>query len=364
MAHVRESGKPLREALADFLDAERSALLAAYVAGLESMSSPLIGDPESRPQLLAHADLTITDVMRSLRLGHPTIDEGYKLLAWDIGKTRAESRLHPRASLQAATCLADVTMNAAADYLSEHACGRELLVLVMRAVTESVIMRVHEASLAYSSQLLHDINAAHVDERRRIARELHDRVGSGLGVAHHQLELAEVYRTNPANAMNRVTLAHEAVQNAMLSTRSIVSDLRMDEQVHNLEKELTTLLETIAPDGVIMRLRVNGDEAWASRQVLAETFLIIREAVRNALAHGTPSMVLISVNIAPSQLHAMVEDDGGGFDLARARRSSGMGLTSMRERAELIGGRLMLTPVVNRGTYMELVVPLSEHRDG
>ncbi|NJP96258.1 hypothetical protein HCN51_43655 [Nonomuraea sp. FMUSA5-5] len=355
---------PLRKALADHLDAERPAILAAYQAELEGVHSPLIDDHASRPQLLAHAAVTISDVVRSVRLGRAALDEGYKLLARDIGKRRAESRLNPRASLQAATYLVDVVMNAALDYLADREGAQELLRLVVRALTESVIMRVNEASLAYSSQLLHDINAAHVEERRRIARDLHDRVGSGLGVAHHQLELARFYHaTDPGTAMERVTLAHDAIQDAMLSMRSIASDLRMDEQVHNLEKALNTLLETIAPTNVTMRLRVNGDEAWASGHVLEETYLIIREAVRNALAHGTPSMVLINVDIAPRRLHATVEDDGGGFDLAEARRSAGLGLTSMRERAELMGGRLMLTPVVNRGTYVELVVPLSEHRD-
>ncbi|MGI5270368.1 sensor histidine kinase [Nonomuraea sp. CA-218870] len=357
----RDRCRSSREALAGFLDAERPALLRAYLARLEDAHPPLTGDPELRRQALTHAGRTIADVARSLRLGRPSAcDDGRA----GPGTSGAAGRLHPRVSLRAATCLADVTLNAASEYLAEREDGGEALGLVMRSLTESVLTRVHETALAYSSRLLHDLDAAYADERRRIARDLHDRVGSGLGVAHHQLELAEACRTDPAHAMNRVVLAHEAIQDAMVGTRSIVTGLHTDDQVRHLEKELARLVETVASDDVIMRLRVDGDEAWASGKVLGETFLIVREAVRNAVTHGAPGMVLITVDITPGRLQATVDDDGRGFDLDRALRSPGLGLTSMRERAELIGGRVTLTPVADRGTRVELVVPLSERRGG
>ncbi|MDA0632742.1 histidine kinase [Nonomuraea sp. MCN248] len=355
----RDRRRSSREALAGFLDAERPALLRAYLARLEDAHPPLTGDPELRRQALTHAGRTIADVARSLRLGRPS--------AGDDGRTgagTAAGRLHPRVSLRAATCLADVTLDAASEYLATREDGGEALGLVMRSLTESVLTRVHETTLAYSSRLLHDLDTAYTDERRRIARDLHDRVGSGLGVAHHQLELAEASRTDPTGAMNRVVLAHEAIQDAMVGTRSIVTGLHTGDQVRHLEKELARLVETTASDDVIMRLRVDGDEAWASGKVLGETFLIVREAVRNAVTHGAPGMVLITVDITPGRLRATVDDDGRGFDLDRALRSPGLGLTSMRERAELMGGRVTLTPVADRGTRVDLVVPLSERRDG
>ncbi|WP_084960764.1 sensor histidine kinase [Thermoactinospora rubra] len=363
--HVYDRDQPSRYALADHLDAERPAILAAYRARLEAIHSPLVGDPLAWPQVLAHADSTITDVVRGVRAGRADMDDAYKLLAWDIGTDRAARRLHPQASLRAATVLVEVVMEAATRHVRGREPAPELLGLVALALNESVVMRIHEASLAHSSRLLHEINAAHIEERRRIARDLHDRVGTGLGVAHQQLELVDRYRsTDPAKALHRLEVAHQAIQDTMASLRSITSDLRMDEPVHSLEQALRTFMDTIAPKDTRVRLRVNGDEAWASPAVRDEAFLIIREAVRNAVTHGSPSMLLVSVDIAPHELHATVEDDGRGFDPSRVRHSSGVGLASMRERAELLGGRVTVTTQVDRGTHMELVVPLSERRDG
>jgi signal transduction histidine kinase len=112
-------------------------------------------------------------------------------------------------------------------------------------------------------------------------------------------------------------------------------------------------------------LRVSGDETWAPSAVTEEAFLIIREAVRNALRHGAPAMVLIGVAFAPHELHAWVEDDGRGFafDDMVDDASAGAGLASMRERADLIGGRLTIASAPGRGARVELLVPLPGHRD-
>src|SRR5256885_47079 len=65
---------------------------------------------------------------------------------------------------------------------------------------------------------------------------------------------------------------------------------------------------------VDVRLRGNGDQSWAAGTVIDETFMIIREALRNAITHGAPRQVLIRVDLAPHELRARIDDDGRGFD--------------------------------------------------
>ena len=105
-------------------------------------------------------------------------------------------------------------------------------------------------------------------------------------------------------------------------------------------------------------LEVNGDEAWAQPLVLDETFLIVREAAHNALTHGDPKIVRIRVNIAPHELQASIEDNGCGFTASDLSRSDGVGMSSMRERAELLGGALSVSSWPNSGTIVDLSVPL------
>ena len=80
----------------------------------------------------------------------------------------------------------------------------------------------------------------------------------------------------------------------------------------SLEKAITHYVNQLA-DHVNVRLRVSGDENWASPVVIDETYLILREAVRNAVRHGMPQLILIGVHVSPHELHAWVEDDGQGF---------------------------------------------------
>jgi signal transduction histidine kinase len=110
---------------------------------------------------------------------------------------------------------------------------------------------------------------------------------------------------------------------------------------------------------------VSGDERWAPLPVIDEAFLIIREAIRNALAHGSPRLVVIGIALAPHDLLARVEDDGIGFAAGPARdpRTAGTGLVSMRERAAVLGGRLRIASTPGQGTVVELLVPLPGHRD-
>jgi signal transduction histidine kinase len=235
------------------------------------------------------------------------------------------------------------------------------------ALNESISVRIREATLAYTGYLLERVDQAHLDERRRIARDLHDRLGEGMSAAFRQIELHELdlagEEGQPARG-RRAAKAKEAITEAMRRLRVVISDLR-HEPVRSLEKALIEYIDSLAADADV-RLRVSGDETWAPSSVVDEAFLILREAIRNALRHGRPRMVLIGVALAPHELRAWVEDDGRGFLPAPSPDpvSTGTGLASMRERAALLGGRLAVTSVPGQGARVELLVPLPGRDDG
>jgi signal transduction histidine kinase len=229
-------------------------------------------------------------------------------------------------------------------------------VTAVLALNECLILRVSEATATHTRHMLARIHEARLDERRRIARELHDRLGEDLSVALRRLELNELIAPKIPNATTlRANLTREALVHAMDRVRLITSDLRED-PVTSLEKALRWYLDTMVT-GTGIQLDFHGDEECASSAVLDETYLIIREAIRNALAHAAPHHLVIKVDIDRRQLHALVEDDGRGF-IVNSITSGNAGLASMRERAFLVGGMLYIHSVPGHGTEVELVIPL------
>lgn len=352
------------ERFAALVTADCAAISASYRERLEAMHSPVMADSRAREQVMANATETIADVTGSLRAGTVKIDDRYKLLARAIGQTRAETQMRPADSLHAAEAFFDVAVTSLARHVRDDPELLPSFVVAIRALNESISLRVRQATLTYTGYLLDRVHQAHLDERHRIARDLHDRLGEGLSVALRQLELHEIAITkDPLNPASRTGIVKDALAEAMRRLRLVTSDLRQD-SVASLERALLTYIDSADAEAHV-RLRVSGDETWAAGTVIDETFLIIREAIRNALTHGHPQIVLVRVALTPDELRAWVEDDGRGFVILQGGDPgfAGNGLASMSERAALIGGQLTVTSAPGEGTHVELAVPLTGHRN-
>lgn len=345
-----------QERFAALIGTDRTAILASYARSLDAWPHPVVAGPCARDQVMTSGAEILADVLASLwgGGGHPT----------PAGTVQAESWLGPADLVRAAGTF----FNVAVGFLGAHVTADpELLpcfITAVQALNESISRRIREATLAYTGSLLERVDQAHIDERRRIARDLHDRLGEGMSVALRQLELHEIAgRQDPRTSAPRAAMAKQALAEAMRRLRLVTSGLRQD-SVRSLEKALVRYIDSADSDAEV-RLRVSGDERWAPLPVIDEAFLIIREAIRNALAHGSPRLVLIGVALAPHELLAWVHDDGIGFAAGQARDpgAAGTGLASMRERAAMLGGRLKIASVPGQGAVVELLVPLLGHPD-
>jgi signal transduction histidine kinase len=360
------SGKPDEryERFAALIWADTDTILTAYAKSLEALGSPVVADPRDREQAMRDGTAMISAISASVRGADVQAEDPDKMLAWMIRQTRADSRLSPADLLRATETFFEMTVGSLVRHLS---ADPELLPCFMTAIValnECISGRIREATLAYTGFLLERVDQAHVDERRRLARDLHDRLGEGLSVAFRQMELYELTTEGEAAAAGSgAAHAKDALAEAMRRLRMVTSGLRQ-EAVRSLETSLVQYLDSLATNADV-RLRVSGDETWVPPAVIEEAFLIIREAIRNALTHGSPRMVLVGVTLAPHELHAWVDDNGRGFALASGINpdSAGTGLASMRERAAVIGGRLMLDSAPGQGTHVELLVPLPGHPD-
>lgn len=344
------------EQLADLFAARREALLDASCAELASLGNVLVHRPATLGQVRQHYEQILSDVVRSLRTGKIEIDDSYTL-AQQIGIARASAGIHPGESLQAGMILYESALDALAALVSTHAIELSAFGLAALALQSSISQRLQEAFAVYTSFLLEKVHVAQTEERHRIARDLHDRIGHSLSVAHHQLELSELYlEADPGRSAAKVSRAHRAVTDAMVSLREVATGLHAAKPRRNIRTALMVAAREIDTIGVDLRIRVNGDESWAERLVLDECTLMFREAVRNALEHARPSIVGVNVDITPGEIRALVVDDGTGFDLEAP--SHGVGLSAMRERAELLGGSVIVRSQPGTGTRVSFVVPL------
>ncbi|MFB9626056.1 sensor histidine kinase [Nonomuraea helvata] len=310
--------------------------------------------------MVDNANEILDDVFAALEAGQIPTDTTISPLAWDIGTDRAEAGVHPKESLDAASVFFKVALPALSIALENRPDYPRLFTIAALTLEQAISSRIRAASASYTSFLLNRVHTVQTEERRRIARDLHDRIGYGVSVAHQQLELYQRNRVaEPVRASDNVKLAEQAIQEAMRKLRQVTSELHPHDSLKSLEKALLGYLETVDTHDVDVRLQINGDEEWALPDVRDESFLIVREAVRNALAHARASMILIRIDIAPHELRGIVQDNGRGIPRERPA-SSGMGLQSMRERAELLGGSVVVSSEAGRGTSVELCMPRSD----
>ena len=212
-------------------------------------------------------------------------------------------------------------------------------------------------------------------ERERVGRELHDRVAHPMGVAYQSLQLHAAYaQSDPPRAAEKLRIATEATKAALDQTRDLSAQLarpQTEETRDGLGAALRDLLDTHVPPGVEATLSAAGDESAVPPLAKEQAYLVMREAVRNAVAHSGCGRVAVSLERDEAELRGRVEDDGSGFDpdggpggwrdgRGNDAPAAGVGLGSMRERAEALGGRLDISSEPGRGTAVEVRVPLTD----
>lgn len=290
----------------------------------------------------------------------PPTDENPQL-AIEIGTSRALRGVHPVESLRAASALFDSALSVLAERRSD-ADGTALLA-ISTALHRAIMDRVAIASLAYVGFLMEKLQASRQEECRRIARELHDRVGHGMGLALQHLDLHRLYaEQDPVRAGTKLDAAVASLGEALRTVQQLSAELRRSVAADGIERSLRAYLRANVPSTVRATLRVSGDAKLLPSDVTEELYLILREAVRNALRHAAPSRIDIDLTVTDDAVRARVADDGRGFRVGSLAAAQGGGLPSMRERAELLRGRLDLTSTPGEGTSVDVLVPLRGER--
>jgi signal transduction histidine kinase len=328
------------------------------------MQSPLVAEAATREQLKAQARAVLKEVAASLRDPEGTSRTQEDQLSKAIGISRARENIHATESLRAVVALSEAALSVVVDNLPHPQDSARELATIALAIQKSIMERVMNASIAYGNYLLGKLHQSHADERRRISRELHDRVAHSIMVVFQSLELYELFRDEePAKAEHKLEFAKAMAQEALKSARDLSRELRNSSAEEGLEVAVSDLLQTSVPQDVRSWVSVKGDESLIAPDVRDELFLVVREAIRNSTTHSGAGRITVELCISPNSVRATVQDDGRGFEFeGEAARKNGAGLASMRERTSLLGGVLSVESAPGKGTRVEAFIPLPRNR--
>jgi len=238
------------------------------------------------------------------------------------------------------------------------------------ACTDITDRRRAEDGLRASQRELRELSGrlldAQEEERRRIARELHDDINQALAFVAVEMDLLGQALPGPST---RTVERVRALSAQVKELSSSVHDL--SHQLHPSKLEQLGLVTTVR--GLCQELKQHqGLEVTFTQRDVPERipeaaalclYRIVQEALRNVIKHAGTRHAVVELSGTPDRVHLRVSDSGAGFDPSANHRYGGLGLISMRERLNLVGGKLVIHSRPGGGTRIDVCVSLGERSD-
>ncbi|WP_070119948.1 sensor histidine kinase [Bacillus marinisedimentorum] len=206
--------------------------------------------------------------------------------------------------------------------------------------------------------------AATIEERQRLARDLHDAVSQQLFALSMMSSAAlRIYDMDGQKAKEQLQQISDMAAQAQVEMRALMLHLRPvhlsgDTLWDGLEKLIGELKAKCTIDFQVSL----GRQPRLSRGVEDHLFRIIQEFLSNVLRHAEAQVVKLEAALQQKHLYIYISDDGKGFDFQMERKTS-YGLKTMQERAEEIGASVSLKSQKGQGTYLTIRVPVKEEKE-
>jgi PAS domain S-box-containing protein len=207
----------------------------------------------------------------------------------------------------------------------------------------------------------HKLIEAQEKERTRIARELHDDINQRIALL--AVELDQLQQSNP--------ILNGEARSRMLALVRRVTEIGMEIQAisHRLHSSKLEILGVVSAcrsfcreigerHKVAVDFATDGVPRAVPEDVSLCLFRILQESLNNAIKHSGAEHFEVHLLAIPGEIQLAVRDHGSGFDAEAAMSSQGLGLISMRERASLVGGTMLISSMPTRGTEVSVRIPL------
>jgi signal transduction histidine kinase len=238
---------------------------------------------------------------------------------------------------------------------------------VVRSRTELTV-ELHEAALVAHEHREAAAARAVADERRRIAREMHDVVAHSVSTMVIQAGGARrILARDPGRAIEAAVLIERTGREALQEMRHLLGVLHAGEDLAELAPQptlggLDALVERSAAAGLPVRLRIEGERRELPSGLDLAAYRVVQEALTNALKHGGGSADVL-IRFGDDELRLEIADTGGGASRAPGVEGGGHGLLGMRERVRVFGGELHAGPRPGGGFLVAARLPLQDEEE-
>jgi two-component system sensor histidine kinase UhpB len=250
--------------------------------------------------------------------------------------------------------------------VSAHRDGRP--VRMTGTGTDITERKAAEAALDESSRRIRDLTGrlmvAQEQERRHIARELHDDVSQQ--VAAISISISNIKRALARGATaERASTELGALQRNTAELAEAIRELSHGLHPAALEHGgLTAGLKSFAAElsrreGLDVAITAVGDDGAIPPHVALALYRIVQESMRNVARHSGARQAQVIMTVSDAAVELLVKDEGSGFDVRRSRHGDGLGLISIEERVRLLQGSLLVTSRPGHGTDLLVQVPLA-----
>jgi len=230
-------------------------------------------------------------------------------------------------------------------------------IVIVADITDS--KRAQEVLLQQTQEL------AVLDERNRLARDIHDSLAQAFTAIIWQINAAErTVEEGGKQASQSLERVRDLAREGLTETRRSVWDLRAGPMGgRTLAEVLQQEMEKVTNGGDIQTsFNLSGEEKVLPQGLEASLLRICQESLANILKHANATQVTVTLTFHDSQVRLAIRDNGVGFDpknpRTRDKESGGFGLITMRERARLLGGELTAQSEPGKGTLVEAILPL------
>ncbi len=254
------------------------------------------------------------------------------------------------------------------DYLKRYASSLQKVLDVsgaLIATAETEVKEEESSSQVDEGSGIVKIIDAQESERRYLANQLHDGPAQALTNLILQAEICErLFDSDSSRAKKELGGLKDAVTQTFQKVREFIFELRpmmLDDLglTPTLRKSIEDFEEK---KGLHCNLKVLGRDARMSPYIEVTVFRVVQQLLKNIVQHAVASQIQLSLDIANDRVTSVVEDDGHGFNveevLKSARERKAMGLTTIKERIEMLGGEIFIDSSTGRGSRIEFWIPI------
>lgn len=216
-------------------------------------------------------------------------------------------------------------------------------------------LKIREQKLQEAYKSVEEVSK--LEERTRIAKEMHDTIGHSMTVITLQTEsaLAKI-DTDPESAKAKLSSAHNQAVEALKELRDSVHVLSGDNEDYDITIRLNKIVaDTMSDTGIVIRTKIE-DALDVSREAGEFICNALKEGINNGLRHGKSTAFYFELIKKDGRLEFLLSDNGGGAEKIK----EGYGLSSMRKKAESLGGRMYFSSFYGEGFEIHISLPLKK----